>query len=157
MPNWCDNELTIIGRKDELSSFSERYSNKDTQLSLNLITPRPEGMTDWYDWSVKHWGTKWDIEATSEFTESAYFDPVGDDPISQITYKFMSAWGPPDVAIKTLIRRYPDFCFAMFYVEPGMCFHGWLSGSKGDIRAEECKDEIPRHDTGWMANELWQQ
>ena len=152
MPNWCENKMTVVGKPDDVKAFYERYADEGTKLSLNRITPRPQELDDWYQWSVDNWGTKWDVEADGEVAES---DWMHDVPASQVQYSFESAWGPPLEAVKTLIARHPELVFAIFYNEPGMCFHGWLTGAKGKVETDKYIDGVPHHDTAWLANDMY--
>lgn len=79
MPNWCKNNIEIIGPKREIKSlWEEIMQNKDKGL-LSAICPQPDNMfhgnlgererqlcarkniPNWYDWNIKNWGTKWDV------------------------------------------------------------------------------------------------
>jgi hypothetical protein len=154
MPNWCENNLTVYGPKEDIKQFIKKAKRKDTELSLKKLYPIPVGLrytvsgsdeakipktnseiekeielkkleqrekklkekygaTDWYDWCVRNWGTKWDVKA-----ELIEIDN------NSIEYYFDSAWSPPIEAIKKISRNYPELEFTLEYNEPGMGFKG---------------------------------
>lgn len=45
--------------------------------------------TDWYEWAIEHWGTKWGTYDMKAF-------PLDGDA-SPIAIKFQSAWSPPKI------------------------------------------------------------
>ena len=61
MPNWCWNHLEISGDEKQLQEFVEKSINahEETEFSFEGTLPRGD-RKDWYDWSLKNWGTKWD-------------------------------------------------------------------------------------------------
>lgn len=64
---------------------------------------------NWYDWSVNHWGTKWNAYDTRE----------GDEPNEII---FDTAWSPPTPVIHALAKRHPAISFVMESVDEGWNF-----------------------------------
>jgi hypothetical protein len=58
MPNWVDNEIIITGNASSLKEIV------DARFDFQTLHPCPfingeEHQEGWYDWCVKHWGTKW--------------------------------------------------------------------------------------------------
>jgi len=163
MPNWCNNSITIRGSKDTVEQLW-----KDAQTGgglLSAMVPMPEqlrdtvkgsgdelqteqydGFTNWYDWSVARWGTKWDISL-----EGLEFIDHGDGT-AEITGWFDSAWSPP-------IEAYSRFCDDMdgvyleaYYDEPGMCFVGYWDSEGADdyyeyseVTSKTVRDVIPEY------------
>ena len=137
MPNWCGNTLTISHEDPEMirrareafieSRFLAEFvpipaGLKDTtspNRDANAEELRKQyGYTDWYDFCVNEWGTKWDIgdsQGIQTWTDNdlvVYFD---------------SAWSPPCTAYGKLI----DLGFSVYatYYEPGSAFAGiWEDG-----------------------------
>ncbi len=72
------------------------------------------GHTDWYDWRVKNWGTKWDA------AESYILDD--EDEFFSIEYN--TAWGPNIEWVKTIAKQFPELTFTLWFQEPGMGFCG---------------------------------
>ncbi len=150
MPNWCFNRLRVDGdNKASLTAFRDwlgadgfnlnkiaplpaELENttspvpKDQKESAKLLTEK-YGASNWYDWQVTNWGTKWDVEATVDDNDSAFF----------IT--FDSAWAPPCQAIASLAKMFPDLNFALTYHEPGMGFAGTFS-VVGSVIDDDCVD-----------------
>lgn len=92
----------------------------------NIIT---YGAMDWYDWSIKNWGTKWNACRTQiPDTETAevYFD---------------TAWSPVPQILLALTEKYPDCIFEYEYAEeqPGN-FAGYCVCQAGEILTDESFD-----------------
>ena len=154
MPNWCFNTLSIDGAASAITKFREWLNNEP--LTLQKIRPMPQeleettspvpeaqadkskeliekyGSDNWYDWHVKYWGTKWDIEASE--------DTASDN---NIYYSFDSAWGPSLEATKYLSTLFPELSFTHKYYECGVGFAGSLtiSGEDYDEVSYDCEDE----------------
>ena len=77
MPNWCSNQATIHGTKEQILELVGAYERGGV-IENYLPTPRePDDATkllgeddsfqrkdSWYHWRNKHWGTKWDFGKT---------------------------------------------------------------------------------------------
>ena len=171
MPNWCSNELEVIGDKKARDEFIARITNEDTsehkyEILPNLF-PCPEplrkaraghftaepnsnwanllekgditqewhdelvernrkgyeeaqaniaqyGYSDWYEWCVKNWGTKWGDTETDLM--------VHDD--DQTMLSFQSAWSPPVEGLQKISEKFPTLTFVLTYSEEGMDFYG---------------------------------
>lgn len=80
MPNWVATKLRFVDVTDEeFRNIVDQYCTKepdgDTTLDFQKLIPMPDtvfrgplsaedrekypGELNWYDWSVNHWGTKW--------------------------------------------------------------------------------------------------
>jgi len=158
MPNWCMNEVEIKGNPEVLKKLVERI-NKDGLL--NSIKPLPKelkdlpsppeskeieekmmekyGAKDWYDWSVKNWGTKWEID-----NEGLTVNLEGEN----LHLVFNSAWSPPVVAMNTLLLADCVDELRLSYFEPGACFAGVYDN--GINTTLEDVDEMS-NETGLMA------
>ena len=102
-----------------------------SDLSMNQLYPMPtklegtEGLSDkpnWYDWRVKHWGTKWDITAYLEW-----------DDEDCVEYSFDSAWSPPYNFVEKVSKDFPLLRFRLKYEEPGMCYMGVATSVNGNL------------------------
>ena len=70
------------------------------------------GHTDWHDWSVSKWGTKWDAYGCRPPMDTGY----------SLKLVFDTAWGPPLKVFDALRERYAeveDFHIAGFYLIEG--------------------------------------
>ena len=134
MPNWCQNQLTVIGATPKLRAWL-----KDGGFSFQRMKPVSPTKTKYAkpikpwrktDAQCSAWGTKWDLndneqsEAASELLEcgNAWFD---------------TAWSPPIEALTALSRRFPDDTFILDYHEPSMGFAGHATFVGG-----ECDDQF---------------
>jgi len=146
MPNWCNNNLTLqhedpamikraadaLNRGEFLAEFipvpeqlqivAGSVGDPVEQAKLEADTKRNQeelGYSNWYDYCVNEWGTKWD---------------VGDEGATDIhpdgkmlhTY-FDSAWSPPIAAYEKLTEM--GFTVGAMYYEGGMAYAGvWEDG-----------------------------
>ena len=46
MPNWCECDLTISGKRNDLLIFKEWAKNDRSELSANQFLPYPEQFTE---------------------------------------------------------------------------------------------------------------
>jgi hypothetical protein len=152
MPNWCENSVTING--ENLTPLREAIGDgtglmtrffpmpKALEGSISPFNGTPEesaklielyGCNNWYDWKVKNWGTKWDVDAS-----------VGKPDDGSIYLRFDSAWGPPLEGMAKISRLFPDVTIRHAYFEPGMCFVGVAEISNGEI--EDAYSDDPDSD-----------
>ena len=64
-------------------------------IDFNKIEPMPPELLKnggWYDWSLEHWGTKW--------------NSIDDEYDGDRTISFMTAWTPPEPILKELSDRF---------------------------------------------------
>jgi len=112
MPNWTTNEVTVTAKSaKDLSKFIKQIESEDNPFDFEKIEPMPKnifrgnlgrkekelhGKNNWYDWSWKNWGTKWN----SCHTEFKRFD----DKVAM--YIFQTAWCPPVPIWEALMNIY---------------------------------------------------
>jgi hypothetical protein len=176
MPNWCWNKLEIIGEKEQLESFLEKFGD---EFKLSKIIAPPEEMRGihtgfctidgvtvnnwrvdekgdavlipeqekeyllekykalgWYNWALAHWGTKWDVDPC----EIAWVEEEEEEPCLQA--HFDSAWSPPEEAIETLSKQYPDIYFRLYFCEPGCSFAGIKEFNAGNSFYDDYEDDM---------------
>jgi hypothetical protein len=130
---WIPDE--IKGDRDALLTFVANrqgyHAGKGIGIA-DLIKYNLEtyGAKNWYEWCIKNWGTKWDVEGAGGRN--------GDDHAS---YTFDSAWGPPREAFIEISKNFPGLTFDLEYYEPGMCFCGRLEIQNGEMLSD-CYDEF---------------
>lgn len=118
MPNWCENNLKINGKKKKIKSFMKKIKDDDGEVTFEKLLPMPDDVKDWYHWNINNWGTKWGG------TESLF----DDDYVS-----FDTAWSPPIPFLETVSTRYPNLEFTLTYLETGLDFCGLFSVKNGKI------------------------
>ena len=72
------------------------------------------GATNWYDWSVRHWGTKWDVELSANTVDV-------NDP-NTLHFFFSSAWSPPIEFFSWISEE--ELEWSLDYIELGCWFAG---------------------------------
>ena len=142
MPNWCSNTINIQGSTETIKTLWDEANEEGSGLlqamkpmpkalegttspSPTKGTPQPlvDGATDWYQWCVNNWGTKWDVDIDGlEYTDNG-------DGTSSITGWFDSAWAPPIEAYSSFLDDMDGVSLVADYHEPGMDFVGeWDNG-----------------------------
>jgi len=154
MPNWCDNAVTISHKNKrkikklvtaykrgrffatiypepdysvtpvkktypEISAQYAKTEEEKAQAYMPTINP-----SNWWDWRVQHWGTKWEIET------KGYDINISDHEIS---FSFSSAWSPPVGIYQKLAEQ--GFEVEATYYESGCAFCGYWTND-----LEDCYD-----------------
>lgn len=121
---------------DTGASFrSPENEEKASQLENNI---KKYGSKDWYDWRIKHWGTKWG-ESDLRIQQELH---TNDRNISSIAFGFDTAWAPPIEAFTKICADYPKLVFSLYYEEPGMGFCGKNVWADGEMQEEEAADLV---------------
>ena len=159
MPNWCNNNLTLthkdpamiqraydaLERGEFLSEFCpipRELGDAIADGSVNEAMVAKYGYSNWYDYCVNEWGTKWDIG------EQGASD-IHPDGTMLHTY-FDSAWSPPTRAYEKLEAL--GFGVDAMYYEGGMGYAGTYSNGNDDeinlegMSADEVEQEYPELD-----------
>ena len=166
MPNWCNNTVTLehedpamitrareaFARGELLSEFipvpkdltetisgsygdAEQQKDLEIKSELNRIT---YGYSNWYDFCVNEWGTKWDVGGGDGYIN---------DIEGGLILSFDSAWAPPINAYEKLMEL--GFKVRAMYHECGMQFAGiWEDGCDdyyeyGDMSSDEVAEALP--------------
>ena len=163
MPNWCDNTITLthsdptmikrahdaLERSEFLNEFhpvppelkivAGRVGEDTDPAQIDLVAREEAnkakfGYTNWYDWCVNEWGTKWDVgdEGSASINEDG-----------SLTASFSSAWAPP-IAFYAVLEDL-GFEVKAYYFEGGMMFAGVYED--GD---DDCYDL-----SGLNSSEMW--
>lgn len=162
MPNWCSNTLVFQGSEEDVGFMLDVVGSETEDdgkiivrsLSLNSIIKMPEalegksapekdsavaeeniklfGAKDWYDWRVKHWGTKWDVDSKIVFDQVDVMMPG----LRTVKIIFDSAWGPPVEAISVLAKKFANINILHTFDEPGQDFSGWMYYIQGKLVEE---------------------
>lgn len=110
MPNWVRNKLFIHGPSDMVKQCTLDIGTDSEHISFEKIMPRPKDIGDgWYDWSVEHWSTKWDVSESYE------------DEMGRIC--FDTAWSTPIGIMIELSKRYKELNFEVEYADEDLGFN----------------------------------
>lgn len=115
--DWIINkDTTNYLYKSFVDSAKEALLESNKQISNTI----KYGVPDWYAWSNKHWGVKWDA------SNSEVIDNNG-----EISYRFDSPWGCPEGFFEALSATFPEVQFhvnAEFEGETIVANMVWLNG-----------------------------
>ena len=122
MPNWCSNELTLRGNTEDIQNFHNKNLDENNELDFNFEVPIPSDMqSDWYNWQVANWGTKWTAFDT---IHKFHWKDNKEEHIDYLLYCFNTAWSPPTEWLSTVSTKYPNIDFCLKYGECGINFSG---------------------------------
>ena len=108
MPNWTENNVLFVGKKEQLKTLKTMLKSKDNDFDFNNIVPMPKnifrgllgreeeekyGKNNWYHWSIDNWGTKWNS-----------VDTTVEENGGTLSYNFMTAWDCPREIVNALMR-----------------------------------------------------
>ena len=117
----------ILATQEEVDTYNdtegqdvEWFSAANTQEQVDALQEK-YGVTNWYDWAIKNWGTKWDLNAFHDDTQVNYHEDA-----NEVTYRFDTAWSPPQLVHEALVEQYPAVNISWHYDEPDMEFSGYL-------------------------------
>ena len=141
MPNWTANTVEITGTPKDILKFKKHMGEG---FSFEKIIPPPadmfhgdlteknrqecadKGVPNWYDWHCENWDTKWDA-CHVEVEEHEYDGMLRGREcrdLMTVTYRFDTAWSPPEKVIAKLQQDWPEFEITGGYVGEGYEFCG---------------------------------
>jgi hypothetical protein len=135
--------LTWDRIKKELG-HTEASLSSDQDIALEYLRLHPEkeaagrkaielikkyGFSDWYSWSIAHWGTKWNSYNFLEVRDHASFE-----------FMFNTAWSPPIPVLDAVAQKFPDLSFDIKWFDEGWCHAG--SGVIGKGSPHRSADDI---------------
>ena len=147
--------MEVVGDEEYLTEFIEK--GEDGKFTLNAYFPMPkelsgttspssasdkpqpmvEGFDNWYDWRCKNWGTKWDVKEKGGtfLMKEGESVPVSSTTMEidngKIAVSYMTAWGPPEAAIREISKRNPALIFKLVFAEFGHGSAGTLLYHEG--------------------------
>jgi hypothetical protein len=167
MPNWCNNfvevshedpaKIRALADAMERGEFLEHVIPvpKDLQIVAGRVgdDTNPDqielerktkenlekyGHSNWYDFCVNRWGTKWDVDCQGNVD----VHPEG----KLVTASFDSAWAPPVGVYQELVEQ--GYEVRAYYYESGMCFAGIYDNGADDCYSDwgdsqGAKDTLP--------------
>lgn len=113
----------IVATQEEADAYNEEHKGEiffryaQTQEQVDALQEK-YGVTNWYDWAVENWGTKWQPNEVSMESDG-----------NVLNYAFDTPWSPPTPIYHALVEKYPEIAknTSWFYNEPGMQFAGYLN------------------------------
>ena len=120
MPNNVTNMLTVFGSDEAKADFFHAVQNDEYglgSLDFEKVIPMPDyiyrgdlspaaqmvnGKNNWYDWSIEHWGSKWN---------SYGYDKAALASFDGNTLSFFTAWNEVLPVIDKLAEMYPELSF----------------------------------------------
>ena len=171
MPNWCSNQATIHGTKEQILELVGAYERGGV-IENYLPTPRdPEDPTkllgedetfgtmddrspetSWYYWRLANWGTKWDFGKTEYTADEECVYSTGTEGYGYVHLRFETAWSPPIGWYEALDAL--DMTVEAYYFEPGMSFCGQWSNPVEGIIDEEIEIKNPS-DVPYIISEMF--
>ena len=108
-----------IATEEEKKEYTEKYNRPCPYITQEESDRLDDlyGDNNWYEWSINNWGVKWDCGDVQ--VEEAFGD-------TEITYRFDTPWGPPQLVYDELVEAYPEAHISWFWDEPGMELAGYL-------------------------------
>jgi hypothetical protein len=148
MPNWCSQNLVVVGSKRQRNLLRDAVLCAETQNFAHLFpcpqeltdtvadsSERPEllakyGYSNWYDWCCDNWGSKWSDRETT----------LAEDSEKRQHWCFQSAWSPMGGLIEKVSERYDKLLFGLSYTEESNAFAGFSIIGKGKIIENQMYD-----------------
>jgi len=140
VPNWCSNHITVRGsNQKEILEIADAMKqgrfcqsiipthedllregaatsggpNADAYDQIRAENTAKHGYSNWYDFQIARWGTKWEVDCQDVQIE--------DDGLA-VSTPFDSAWSPPMGIAEELVSR--GLQVTLYYYEPGMGYVG---------------------------------
>lgn len=161
MPNWCENDLVVKGKK--VHELVEFVKSPESNFDFNKILQMPEvfenistGYTTINGKQYTHWRTQSDTNVGVEQEElDGWMSKYGctnwhtwcvdnwgtkwgakDVFLIQlihnsVMFSFNTAWSPPIPVITELARVFPTLKFSLKYYESGFAFKGYAKYREG--------------------------
>jgi hypothetical protein len=97
-----------------------KYSFGITQEQSNELKAK-YGADNWYDWSIKNWGTKWGAYDVSNWEVSG----------NKANVHYQTAWSPATEFFLTASKQFTTLSFTHYYADEGGGFLGWETIKNG--------------------------
>ena len=166
MPNYCSNYISVRGKNSAEFLVKRLADAFDAGELCQAVIPVPEilrdttsptqpgdeaaaeqrqaetGFSNWYDFCVNRWGTKWDINCPGECDRDE--DGLG------FNGTFDTAWSPPMGVVEQLAEQ--GYQVTLYYNESGMAYVGkFEDGEDFCYDYGSCNSETVR---GYIGDEL---
>ena len=140
MPNHVTHNFTVEGTEEDIKKFIDECFDKEGEFDFNRLIPMPDilenticgstpemqteeykektdeaikttGYSNWYDWRLEHWGTKWNAYHTQIDHQGDFLELI-----------FDTAWSCPEPIFKALSEKFPLLSFEGYAMDEGYCF-----------------------------------
>lgn len=91
---------------------TESRSGIDGEFKSAMQGNKKKRYSNWYNWRLAHWGTKWDVEPNVYFVED-----------NHIQMWYDTAWSPANDFWATVTKKFPSLTIKIRYYEEG---HGYI-------------------------------
>lgn len=130
--------------EEEVNELREAYKDKFPEVEslgeAKISNIRKFGALNWYEWSIKNWGTKWNASNTAWDSKNVTFE---------------TAWDPALPAIIELSKQNPNIRMAVLYSDEDIGSHvGYMLLTGGRIDYEGTFPDQSR-DAYKLAFDLW--
>ncbi len=159
MPNWCECDLYVRGKKDRVEEFLRFAAGPESAFDFNRFVPYPEQFAvldqealDWEEKNPPPWtaaayktrprdgfnqgGYEWccDNWGTKWNAHRVEVQRIGGgEGVACVEINFATAWLPPRPVVERAAELHPDLSFELRYFERGACFSGLLRYEEGKI------------------------
>lgn len=162
MPNWCENDLLVVGDEGRVREFLEFAGSEGRVIDFNRFVPYPAEFaerdraaeewrdthptTEWfsaptdgfnsggYEWCIEHWGTKWNARRAVLGRAT-----VRGAVVAAVVH-FDTAWSPPLPVVFDASRRFPALAFDLRWYECGMGVRGRYRCRAGAVLCDRSWD-----------------
>ena len=169
MPNWCENDLRVSGKKEDLKKFIKFMKGENGNLDFNSFVPYPakyRKMDEEYNKiqmmnEIKRemffslhpkkrdmkdgynaGGYEWCCNNWGTKWNAANVDMQKFSALSEtvVLINFDTAWSPPVQIVLSMSKKFPMLHFSLEYFEGGAAYKGALDCEKGEILTEWTKE-----------------
>ena len=101
-------------------------NNKDDELfneaKIALNNIKEHGAKDWYDWSIRNWGCKWEpsLNHWDHWDDSMELD-------------FETPWSPPEPWIHAVSKKFPNLMIKVHVTEESDAYMGIITANNGQM------------------------
>ena len=116
-------------KRDSLRRYITELEQVDYKAKADMYEYNVQtyGCRTWYEFCLKHWGTKWQGTYLSHKRTSA----------RRVVLSFDTAWTPPKPVVLAASKKFPECKFNLKYYEGGCAFKGQYKVSDGCVEKDE--------------------
>ena len=114
--------------------------------NLGAEEKKKHGNNNWYDWSVKNWGSKWDVYSLNGkkyAPHNAEKFILGETKTVARIY-FQTAWSPISQVIAKLSEMFPENEFKYAFIDEGDGFAGKETFLAGELIEESEEKSVAK-------------